>query len=94
MSKKSDSFYNNLETKLNETHDWPTYYVFKFIVENKDEKISQIELEFKKLRPKISKKISSKNTYVSLTIIVKLSSADQVIKKYKDVSKIDGIISL
>ena len=38
--------------------------------------------------------ISSKNTYVSLTIIVKLSSADQVIKKYKDVSKIDGIISL
>jgi putative lipoic acid-binding regulatory protein len=94
MSKKSDSFYNNLETKLNETHDWPTDYVFKFIVENKDEKISQIELEFKKLRPKISKKISSKKTYVSLTIIVKLSSANQVIKKYKDVSKIDGIISL
>ena len=24
MSKKSDSFYNNLKTKLNETHDWPT----------------------------------------------------------------------
>ena len=39
MSKKSDSFYNNLEIKLNETHDWPTDYVFKFIVENKDEKI-------------------------------------------------------
>ena len=94
MSKKSDSFYNNLEIKLNETHDWPTDYVFKFIVENKAEKINQVELEFKKFKTKISRKISSKNTYVSLTIIVKLSSAAQVIKKYKDVSKIDGIISL
>ena len=52
MSKKSDSFYNNLETKLNETHDWPTDYVFKFIVENKAEKINQVELEFKKIQNK------------------------------------------
>ena len=94
MSKKSDSFYNNLKTKLNETHDWPTDYIFKFIVENKAEKINQVELEFKKFKTKISRKISSKNPYISLTIIVKLISADQVIKKYKDVSKIDGIISL
>ena len=55
MSKKSDSFYNNLEIKLNETHDWPTDYVFKFIVENKAEKINQVELEFKKFKTKISK---------------------------------------
>ena len=94
MSKKSESFYNNLSFKLNEIHHWPTNYVFKFIIENKKEKIDQLKSEFLEFNSKITKKFSSKNKYVSFTIIVRLNSANEVIKKYKEVSKIEGIISL
>ena len=47
MKKSKESFYKNLKIKLDESHIWPSKYVFKFII-----------------------------------------------KKYKDVSEIEGIISL
>ena len=94
MSKKADSFYSNLKIKLNEIHNWPTKYVFKFIVLNHRDKIDELNHEFLDLNSKIIKNYSSKKKYVSFTFIVKLDSANDVIKKYKEVSKIDGIISL
>ena len=58
-------------------------------------KVEKDELE--KLRKKIernNKRISSKGTYTSVSIRVKMQSPISVIEKYQEVSEIEGVISL
>ena len=42
----------------------------------------------------ISTKESRKGTYTSVSVLVKLPSAAMVIRKYKEVAVIEGVISL
>jgi len=42
----------------------------------------------------VKEKISSNSKYISFSITKEVSSAESVIKTYKSVSKIEGIISL
>ncbi len=76
--------------KLDEVHDFPTVYMFKFIVtEDKKAEVQQLfpkhELTFKP---------SSKGKYISVTASVLMPSSDKVIEIYTEASKIDGLISL
>ena len=94
MTKSSEIFYKELKERLNECHTWPTNYLFKFIVENTQEKRNELKSFFDSKALSLKERISSNSKYVSFTISVKVSSADNVIKIYKSVSKIEGIISL
>lgn len=91
---KSEEFYKKLKTSLEETTTFPTEYLYKFIVPTKGEGIQQIESLFNSMGAVISTKESSKGTYTSVSVLVKLASADMVIKKYKEVATIEGVISL
>ena len=93
MKKSKEFFYKNLKVKLDESHIWPSKYVFKFIIKNNVESIDQLLSYFTESK-NISKNFSANKKYVSFTIICKMYSSEDVIKKYKDVSKIEGIISL
>ena len=93
MSKESD-FYDKLKISLNETTTFPTKYMYKFIIPSGDEKFRQIEDVFNNMGAVINSKPSKTGKYTSLTILVKMKSADDVISKYKEVSKVDGVISL
>ena len=93
MSKESD-FYKKLEASLNETTTFPTKYMFKFIIPTDKEKFGTIESIFDNLGAVISSKPSKNGKYTSLTVLVNMESADQVIQKYKEVSKVEGVISL
>lgn len=76
--------------KLDDIHDFPALYMFKFIVtEDKKE-------EVKKLFPlsELSYKPSSKGKYISVTANVMMPSSDQVIEIYKQAQQIEGIIAL
>ncbi|MEO9852178.1 MAG: DUF493 family protein [Reichenbachiella sp.] len=86
MDPSTDSF----KEKLDNTHSFPTLYVFKFIV--KPEQVEEIE----KLFPKheVLLKPSSGGKYVSTTIKIMASSSQEIIEHYKEASKIEGIISL
>jgi putative lipoic acid-binding regulatory protein len=42
----------------------------------------------------ISSRDSSKGTYTSISINVRMKSPEAVIEKYKKVSKVEGVISL
>jgi putative lipoic acid-binding regulatory protein len=96
MSTKNDSqeFYAKLKTQLEETTQFPTLYMYKFIVPSSEEKIRQVHQIFDNLGAVINTKKSSKGTYTSVTITVNMKSADAIIQKYKDVSVVEGIISL
>lgn len=93
MSKESD-FYKKLKLSLEETTTFPTDYMYKFIIPSSDDKFKEIESIFDNLGAVITSKPSKTGKYTSLTILVKMKSSDKIISKYKEVSKVDGVISL
>ena len=93
MSKESD-FYKKLKNSLLETTKFPTQYMFKFIIPSDQEKFDQIDQIFNNLGAVITSKPSKTGKYKSMTILVKINSPEEIIEKYKEVSKVDGVISL
>ena len=92
MDKKE--FYAKLKEQLLETTSWPSTYLYKFIVPTEEAKISQIQDIFDNTGAVIESKKSKKGTYTSLSITVHLKNPDEVIQKYKEVSVVEGVISL
>lgn len=95
MDKKdSEEFYDRLREQLWENTKWPADYLYKFIVPTDKEKIDEINTIFDNTGAVIESKKSKKGTYTSISVTVNLKNPDEVIKKYKEVSVIDGVISL
>ena len=92
--KEVVAFYDRLKLQLEEDTSWPTLYLYKFIVPASLEKTAMIEEIFDRTNAEISTRESSKGTFTSFSIKVKMNSPDAVIQKYKEVSKIEGVISL
>ena len=92
--KSTTEFYKRLKTQLNEDTSWPSIYLYKFIIPSSLEKIAKIESVFDNSNAEISTRDSSKGTYTSVSIKVKMESPNAVIEKYIEVSKIEGVISL
>jgi len=94
-NKERDDFYKKLKVKLEETAQWPSEYLYKFIVPSSQKKIAEVENIFDNMGAVITTKESSKGTYTSVSINVKMKSPDTVIEKYIEVGeKVDGVISL
>ena len=75
---------------LQEVHDWPCIYSYKFIV-----KIDQETELLDRLADKaISKRYSSSHKYVSVTAEAKANNPDEVIAVYRDIATIEGVIPL
>jgi len=93
MSKESD-FYEKLKLSLEETTTFPTNYMFKFIIPTDKDKFKLIDGMFNKLGAVIKSKMSKNGKFTSLTILVDMTSSDQIIEKYKEVGRVEGVISL
>ncbi|MGB3590528.1 MAG: DUF493 family protein [Nonlabens sp.] len=95
MNKQdSDAFYAKLKVQLADTSIWPSKYLYKFIVPTGTGKVEQIEKSFDNQGAVITTKESSKGKYTSVSIRVTMKNPDAVIARYKEVGKIDGVISL
>jgi hypothetical protein len=92
--KNPEDFYNKLRKQLEEVHTWPTTYLFKFIIPADLEKFAEVEKVFDDTEALISTRDSSKGKYTGVTVKVPMKDPDDVIKRYKEVSKIEGIVSL
>jgi len=92
--KKTAEFYKRLKSQLEADTSWPNTYLYKFIVPASLEKIAEIEAIFNNTPAEIKTRDSSKGTYTSLSIKVKMDTPDAVIQKYIEVSKVEGVISL
>ena len=88
-----DNRYYNLKIILEQNKEWPLKYMFKFIVPNKEGKVEKVINVF----PKDAKK-SFKHTenlkYVSITCVLEMNSADEIIKITEDAMSIPGVMML
>lgn len=93
MSNQGDR-YDRLKLELDKIK-WPSFYLYKFIIRTEEkDKINTIKNNFMELKPDIYTKISSKGTFVSISVKVKMESSNHVIEKYIDLEGLEGIISL
>ncbi len=84
---------DKLRAQLNEFHQWPSIYMFKFVIPTDEQKIVQLNTIFGE-SAEIRSKLSAKGNYTSMTIRAMMLNADMVFDKYREASKIEGIISL
>ncbi len=86
MIEKEERFIALLE----ESHTWPDYYSFKFIVAVplKGEVVAQLDGH------EIQLKFSENSNYVSITSRKLIQNTDEVIEVYRRISKIPGVMSL
>lgn len=92
--KKTDEFYKRLREQLEGDTTWPSEYLYKFIIPASLEKLAEIEAIFDGTGADIQTRDSTKGTYTSISIKVTMDSADVVIEKYLQVSRVEGVISL
>jgi len=93
MSNKDD-FYSKLKIQLDDTTDFPADYLYKFIVPTSENQVAEVENIFNNTGAVINTKNSKTGKYVSVSIILKLNSSDDIIAYYEKAGKIKGIISL
>ncbi|MDG1572774.1 DUF493 family protein [Robiginitalea sp. M366] len=91
---ESEDFYARLREELEKSTQWPSDYLYKFIIPTDPEKERTIGAIFDNTGAVIQTKKSRNGKYTSLSITVNLQGPDQVIEKYKAVGKIKGVISL
>ncbi len=94
QDKNTTEFYERLKKQLEEDSTWPAPYLFKFIVPANLEKIAEIRAIFDGTAADINTRDSAKGTYTSVSIKVTMESPDAVVKKYLEVSSVEGVISL
>ena len=87
-------FYLKLKTTLDQTTTFPSKYLYKFIIPNSKTKIDQIQNIFNHLGAVIETKPSKNGNYISISVLVLMQNANQVIEKYREAGKIEGIVSL
>lgn len=93
-TEKSNEFYARLKDQLEQNNSWPSDYLYKFIVPTAKDKIDQINRIFDNTGAVIESKRSKKGKYTSISVMVNLKNPDAVIQKYKEVGKVEGVISL
>jgi len=94
MDKKTEEFYIRLKEELATTSEWPSEYLYKFIVPSDLKKVEEVENTFDNMGAVIHTKKSKTGKYTSISVNVTMGSPEAVVEKYIEVSNIDGIISL
>ena len=90
-----EAFYKKLKAQLLDTSQWPSVYLYKFIVLSDTEKIQKIAAIFSQTNAQFLKKESKNGKYTSVSVKVEMENPDCVISKYKEVANtVEGVIPL
>jgi putative lipoic acid-binding regulatory protein len=90
----TDEFYSKLKVQLDDTTNFPADYLYKFIVPTLENQVAEVKNIFNNTGAVIKTKKSKTGKYVSVSIILKLKTSEEVIVYYKKAAIIKGIISL
>jgi len=93
MSDKQE-FYDKLEKQLNDTTSFPADYMFKFIVPSDENQEQEVKDLFDKVGAVIKTRASKTGKYVSISVVMNMKDAKEIIDYYKKAGKIKGIVSL
>ncbi len=82
--------YGSFKNRLDEIHTWPGSYLFKFVVpeHKKGELLSLMPTGL------VQERSSTNQKYVSISLNAMMESSDQVVAIYKQVAKIEGVVTL
>lgn len=89
-----EEFYSRFHEQLLDSQEWPGIYLFKFILREGEVKEDVLKEIFTQKEAVFSRKVSSKKTFTSLSVKVKMEDPDAVIAIYKQAQKIKGLITL
>ena len=84
--------FDGLRQKL-EQEEWPSTYMFKFIMPNENETVTRL-LNIFGTANKQQMQNSRNGKYISITIEELMLSASDVIEKYEKAAQLKGVISL
>ena len=87
-------FYARLKVELDNTNTWPAEYLYKFIMPSVGDNVERVEKAFDSMGAVIKTTKSKTGKFTSVSVDVTMKSSDEVISKYKEVSTIEGIVSL
>jgi putative lipoic acid-binding regulatory protein len=91
----AEEFYKKLKVQLEETTNWPSEYLYKFIVKTDSKKIAQVGAIFNNSGAVIKTSESKNGNYTSVSVNVIMKDPDAVISKYIEVAeKVEDVISL
>mgnify|MGYP001407089557 CR=1 FL=1 len=92
---EQEEFYEKLKSQLYDTANWPTEYLYKFIIKSDASKMAKLEAIFNNMGAVINTTESKNGKYTSISINILMRNPDAVIEKYKEVAeKVEGVISL
>lgn len=93
-SRNPEEFYGSLKKNLEENHNFPEDYLFKFIFANDNKLLMELYRIFDGMEYSINTRESSNGKYLSASIQAFVMDADQVIRLYKSVGEIQGVVML
>lgn len=93
-TENPEDFYIRLEQELTNSTQWPSDYLYKFIIPTDEGKSRQISRIFDNTGAVIKSKQSRNGKYTSLSVNVRMKNPQEVIEKYREVSVVEGVISL
>lgn len=89
-----EDFYKSLKEKLEGHHDFPEDYLFKFIIPTDQSKLTEIYKVFDGIKFTLGNRESKNGKYTACNVNAFVLDADQVVKIYREVAKIEGVILL
>lgn len=93
-NQHTDDFYLKFKERLDQTHSFPSEYIFKYIVPAEQSVIAKLYSIFNSANASISTRDSKNGKYTSLTIKAFVNDADDVVIYYRQAAVIDGIVML
>ncbi len=93
-NQSPEEFYTTLKERLDAVYEFPDNYLFKFIIPNDHSKMTDIYKVFDGIHNTTTTHESKNGKYVSVNLQAFVLDADQVVKVYKEVSKIEGVLML
>ncbi len=91
---KTPEIYKKLKLSLDETMTFPSNYLYKFIIPKDNDKVKVIENIFDYGGAVITTRPSKTGKYISISILIEMNNSAEIISKYVEIGKVEGVISL
>lgn len=82
-----------LRMRLNEVHQWPSVFMYKFVLEPTPERLDALLALFP-AESEVLRKYSSAGKYLSITVREVMLNANDIVARYDKASSIQGVIVL
>jgi uncharacterized protein len=89
----SDEAKERLRESLGKVHEWPSVYMFKFILEPEEKRLQAV-LDLFAAESEVLRRYSASGKYLSITVKEVMLSTDEVVSRYDRASDIQGVITL